>query len=166
MAGVAHIIGSVGYMAMNWRDDVRRVQVLLNQCHSRFHAGTLLEESGRTCTRTIEVIRDFQRRFGEFRTGRVEPGSRFLHSLSGAVRPGSNVLSRTIEVLVSDGRLVSPGSQWGHVAIDVNGIVYSRAHMEYRKMLDLCISPTTHFGILRDWFCGCRFLSWPPFRES
>ncbi|EHK67906.1 hypothetical protein [Achromobacter arsenitoxydans] len=37
----------------------------------------------------------------------------------------------TVEVLVSDGRLVSSGSQWGHVAVDIGGTVYSRAHTNY-----------------------------------
>ena len=32
------------------------------------------------------------------------------------------------EVLVSDSRLISRGSQFGHVAIDINGTVYSRTH--------------------------------------
>ncbi|MFM0335428.1 hypothetical protein [Paraburkholderia fungorum] len=42
--------------------------------------------------------------------------------------------STTIEVIVSDSRLRSMGSQWGHVAIEIDGIVYSRAHEEYVKM--------------------------------
>ncbi len=37
----------------------------------------------------------------------------------------------TIEVIVSDSRLRSAGSQWGHVAIEIDGVVYSRAHEEY-----------------------------------
>jgi hypothetical protein len=40
----------------------------------------------------------------------------------------------TIEVIVSDSRLRSIGSQWGHVAIQIDGIVYSRAHEEYVKI--------------------------------
>ncbi|WP_081538608.1 hypothetical protein [Burkholderia stagnalis] len=39
-----------------------------------------------------------------------------------------------IEVIVSDSRLRSRGSQWGHVAIEIDGIVYSRAHEEYVKI--------------------------------
>jgi hypothetical protein len=42
--------------------------------------------------------------------------------------------STTIEVIVSDSRLRSMGSQWGHVAIEIDGIVYSRAHEEYVKI--------------------------------
>lgn len=37
----------------------------------------------------------------------------------------------SVEVIVSDSRLRSRGSQWGHVAIEIDGIVYSRAHEEY-----------------------------------
>lgn len=37
----------------------------------------------------------------------------------------------SIEVIISDSRLVSRGSQFGHVAIIVNGIAYSRAHEAY-----------------------------------
>jgi len=40
----------------------------------------------------------------------------------------------SIEVIVSDSRLRSRGSQWGHVAIEIDGIVYSRAHEEYVKI--------------------------------
>lgn len=40
----------------------------------------------------------------------------------------------TIEVIISDSRLRSMGSQWGHVAIEIDGIVYSRAHEEYVKI--------------------------------
>jgi hypothetical protein len=42
--------------------------------------------------------------------------------------------SSTIEVIVSDSRLRSMGSQWGHVAVAIDGIVYSRAHEEYVKI--------------------------------
>ncbi|WP_316156886.1 hypothetical protein [Cupriavidus sp. BIC8F] len=41
--------------------------------------------------------------------------------------------STTVEVVVSDSRLISSGSQWGHVAIIVDGVIYSRAHEEYVK---------------------------------
>jgi len=37
----------------------------------------------------------------------------------------------TVEVIVSDSRLISEGSQFGHVAIMVDGIAYSRAHGGY-----------------------------------
>ncbi len=36
--------------------------------------------------------------------------------------------SETIEVLISDSRLISSGSQFGHVAIEINDQVYGRAH--------------------------------------
>lgn len=42
--------------------------------------------------------------------------------------------STTVEVIVSDSRLRAMGSQWGHVAIEIDGIVYSRAHEEYVKI--------------------------------
>lgn len=43
------------------------------------------------------------------------------------------ILTQTdsVEVIVSDSRLVSRGSQFGHVAIIVNGVTYSRAHDGY-----------------------------------
>lgn len=37
------------------------------------------------------------------------------------------VQTETIEVLISDSRLISMGSQFGHVAIEVDGEVYGRA---------------------------------------
>lgn len=39
-----------------------------------------------------------------------------------------------IEVIVSDSRILSSGSQWGHVALLIDGILYSRAHEEYVTM--------------------------------
>ncbi|WP_288393341.1 hypothetical protein [uncultured Herbaspirillum sp.] len=45
-----------------------------------------------------------------------------------------NIQFENVEVIVSDSRILSKGSQWGHVAISINGIVYSRAHEEYVKM--------------------------------
>lgn len=39
--------------------------------------------------------------------------------------------TETVEVIVSNSRLISRGSQFGHVAIVVNGITYSRAHEGY-----------------------------------
>lgn len=36
--------------------------------------------------------------------------------------------SGSIEILISDSRIVSRGSQFGHVAIEINGTVYGRAH--------------------------------------
>lgn len=41
--------------------------------------------------------------------------------------------STTVEVIVSDGRVVSQGSQWGHVAIDIDGTVYGMSHNGYDK---------------------------------
>lgn len=38
-----------------------------------------------------------------------------------------------IEVVIFDGRLISRGSQFGHVAIEIDGTVYSRAPSTYFK---------------------------------
>ncbi|WP_295847294.1 DUF4105 domain-containing protein [uncultured Neisseria sp.] len=37
------------------------------------------------------------------------------------------VANETVELLISDSRIISNGSQFGHVAIDIDGIVYGRA---------------------------------------
>ncbi|MDB5893440.1 MAG: hypothetical protein JWQ88_971 [Rhodoferax sp.] len=42
-----------------------------------------------------------------------------------------NTNSETLEVLVFDSILTSAGSQFGHVAIDIDGAIYSRAHSKY-----------------------------------
>lgn len=42
----------------------------------------------------------------------------------------------TIEVLVFDSRLISQTSQFGHVAIQVDGYVYSRAPSRFQKLTD------------------------------
>lgn len=39
--------------------------------------------------------------------------------------------STTIEVLIFDARMTSIGSQFGHVAIDIDGTIYSRSHSRY-----------------------------------
>lgn len=36
-----------------------------------------------------------------------------------------------VEVIISDSRVISQGSQWGHAAIAIDGKVYSRAHPAY-----------------------------------
>ncbi|WP_157653270.1 DUF4105 domain-containing protein [Burkholderia ubonensis] len=36
--------------------------------------------------------------------------------------------SSTVEILISDSRLISRGSQFGHAAIAIDGVVYGRAH--------------------------------------
>lgn len=47
-----------------------------------------------------------------------------------------NTDSTTIEVLVFDSIMTSMGSQFGHVAIDVDGVIYSRAHSKYARIAD------------------------------
>lgn len=44
----------------------------------------------------------------------------------------------SVEVIVSDSRLISRGSQFGHVAIIVDGVAYSRAHEGYDSKKDAC----------------------------
>jgi len=57
-----------------------------------------------------------------------------------------------IEVLILDGLLLSPGSQWGHVVIDIDGVVYSRAKKTYHRgsYRDYLISQTREEWIERD----------------
>lgn len=43
--------------------------------------------------------------------------------------------STTVEVIVSDGRMQSLGSQWGHVAIDIDGQVYGMSPKGYDQRL-------------------------------
>ena len=42
--------------------------------------------------------------------------------------------SSTIEVLIFDAIMTAVGSQFGHVAIDVDGTIYSRAHSKYAEI--------------------------------
>lgn len=44
--------------------------------------------------------------------------------------------STTIEVLIFDAVMTSAGSQFGHVAIDIDGVIYSRAHSRYAIIPD------------------------------
>jgi hypothetical protein len=41
--------------------------------------------------------------------------------------------STTIEVVVFDGRMISAGSQFGHVAIIIDEVIYTRGHDIYNK---------------------------------
>lgn len=51
----------------------------------------------------------------------------------------------TVQVIVSDGRLLSRGSQWGHVAIAIDNKVYSRAHsMYYTTTLDKYLTDNSY----------------------
>ncbi|WP_089084324.1 DUF4105 domain-containing protein [Aquitalea magnusonii] len=64
------------------------------------------------------------------------PAGRDLHLVATkSTTPSSNntvkhidVARETVEVLVSDSRIISKGSQFGHVAISIDGTVYGRAH--------------------------------------
>lgn len=47
-----------------------------------------------------------------------------------------NTDSTTIEVLIFDSIMTSAGSQFGHVAIDIDGVIYSRAHSRYAIIKD------------------------------
>lgn len=47
-----------------------------------------------------------------------------------------NTDSDTIKVLVFDAIMTSAGSQFGHVAIDIDGTIYSRAHSKYAILSD------------------------------
>lgn len=58
-------------------------------------------------------------------------GTKTTTPTSDASAKAITVDSTTVEVIVSDSRLHSLGSQFGHVAIDIDGTVYSRAHEEY-----------------------------------
>lgn len=131
------IQASVGQGGLNRAADVRVVQRALNAYRRRYRYGREIPETGLVSSDVVQTIQDFQSRLGVAPSGRVEPMSPALRALDraggtadigGMGYVGSGT---TVEVLVSDGRLVSQGSQWGHVAIDVGGTVYSRAHGGY-----------------------------------
>lgn len=135
-----HILGSVGHLALNRFADVLVVQKALNVYRRRYRRGRSMPETGKSSFDVVDTIKDLQRKGGISATGRIEPMSPTLRVLdrAGGLRDigsvgftPSSVIAGTIEVLVSDGRLWSQGSQWGHVAIDVDGIVFSRAHNGY-----------------------------------
>jgi len=60
--------------------------------------------------------------------------TRSLTPVTNAAAKEIVVDTATVEIVTSDSRLHSMGSQWGHVAIDINGIVHSRAHEEYVRV--------------------------------
>lgn len=134
------IQASVGRGGLNRVDDVRKVQKALNAYRRRYARGRGIPETGLVTFAFIETIFDLQRMVGHTVSGRIEPMSPTLRTLDRAGSPadiraaGSGAYTSpagTVEVLVSDGLLMSSGSQWGHVAIDVGGTVYSRGHGGY-----------------------------------
>jgi hypothetical protein len=50
------------------------------------------------------------------------------------IEEGRKAQTDSIEVIISDSRMISRGSQFGHVAIVVDGVAYSRAHSIYATM--------------------------------
>jgi len=135
------IQGSVGQGGLNRAADVRAVQKALNVYRRRYARLREIAETGVVSFDVVETIKDLQRKVGAVATGRIDPMSQTLRSLNqaggvaGITRAGAAPTGGlgTVEVLVSDGRLISPGSQWGHVAIDVGGTVYSRGHGGYAE---------------------------------
>jgi hypothetical protein len=134
------IQASVGRGGLNRADDVRVVQKALNVYRRRYGRGQAMPETGVVASAVVETILDLQRRLGVAPSGRIEPMSPTLRALERAGSPtnigsqefqAQRAFAGTIEVLVSDGLLLSSGSQWGHVAIDVGGTVYSRGHGGY-----------------------------------
>lgn len=131
------IQASVGRGGLNRAEDVHVVQKALNEYRRRYGRGRNIPESSLVSFDMVNAIRDFQREFGVEPSGVILPTSPTLHA-SGRAGGLANIgesrylgAGTTVEVLVSDGRLLSQGSQWGHVAIDVAGVVYSRAHTGY-----------------------------------
>ncbi|WP_197685558.1 hypothetical protein [Achromobacter sp. MFA1 R4] len=136
------ITASVGQGGFNRASDVRVVQRALRLYKRRYIRGREISETGQISFDVVETIKHLQRRLGEDESGRLEPVSPALRALDQIKRTagisfGANTFAgarNTVEILVSDGRFVSMGSQWGHVAIDVGGTVYSRGHADYYVM--------------------------------
>ncbi|WP_313621325.1 hypothetical protein [Achromobacter sp.] len=130
------VCGAGGY---NRVTDVRVVQRALNLYIRRYIRRREIAETGLISFDAVETIKNLQRTLGRVASGRIEPMSPTLHALDQVFRTAGISLSEnalvaernSIEVLVSDGRPISLGSQWGHVAIAIGGTVYSRAHDNY-----------------------------------
>jgi peptidoglycan hydrolase-like protein with peptidoglycan-binding domain len=138
------ISAPVGQSSINKAQDVVTVQRLLNGHLERDPCRKLLKVDGRYSEEFVQAIRTFQTVAGSPATvsGRVEPSSptlwllnqppgRFGYENKLHVATAKPVTESTIEVFVFDAILKSAGSQWGHAAIDIDGIVYSRAHTKY-----------------------------------
>lgn len=67
------------------------------------------------------------------RTGKaLVPAASMTTTPTSDITPKKIEVTRNyVEVIISDSRLVSQGSQWGHAAIAIEGTVYSRAHTSY-----------------------------------
>jgi len=81
---------------------------------------------------TIEVNRT-----GLLKTSTLPSNAVSVPTSAQSLTDGKNAWTErtdSVEVIVSDSRVISAGSQWGHVAIYIDGTVYSRAHEEYVTM--------------------------------
>jgi hypothetical protein len=138
------ISAPVGQGAINKAQDVVTVQRLLNGHLERDPRMKLLRVDGRYSEELVQAIRTFQTVAGSPATvsGRVEPSSptmwllnhppgRFGYENKLHVAEAKAVTEPTVEVFVFDAILTSAGSQWGHSAIEVDGMVYTRGHNEY-----------------------------------
>ncbi|MFY3383857.1 hypothetical protein [Paracidovorax sp. MALMAid1276] len=46
----------------------------------------------------------------------------------------SDAQDGSVEVFIFDAMMLSVGSQWGHAAVDVDGVIYTRAHSQYASI--------------------------------
>lgn len=144
------IAGAVGDAGLNKPTDVIAIQRLLNGHLARDHRSRQLAVDGKMSTELLEAITSFQIAgdIAAIRPGRVEPGSPTLWMLNqradafGYERRRMRLKmsltmtapQQSIEVFVFDAVMSSPGSQFGHAAIDIDGTTYSRAHTKYAKL--------------------------------
>lgn len=140
------ISAPVGRSAMNHPKDVTVVQKLLNGHIQRDPCRKLLNVNGKWSQELEGAIATFQKLSGGFvmTEGRLEPRTRmfdllrqppatfgFERRMALLLRPTDTPAEPTVEIFIYDAILTSPGSQWGHAAIDIDGKTYSRAHSKY-----------------------------------
>ncbi|MFI8614463.1 peptidoglycan-binding protein [Acidovorax sp. NPDC077693] len=140
------ISAPVGALAANKPNDVKIIQKLLKNHLGEVPGAPSVSVDGVFSSKLVDEIKAFQNAgsIPYVTHGRIEPRSLTLRNLN--MRPEifgyhrkaqakeamlSDVQDQAIEVLIFDAMILSPGSQWGHAAIDVDELIYTRAHSRY-----------------------------------
>ncbi|PVY90291.1 hypothetical protein C8C95_1116 [Acidovorax sp. 99] len=147
--GDVEISAPVGALAANKPSDVKLIQSLLKSHAVEFSGSRSFGINGVFTSSLVDAIKAFQTAgsIPYVTHGRVEPRSLTLRSLN--MRPEVfgyqqkikinevmvfDVQDQAVEVFIFDAMMLSPGSQWGHAAVDIDDVIYTRAHSQYSSI--------------------------------
>lgn len=144
--GYSEISAPVGALAANKPNDVKVIQRLLKSHTGELPSAQSVSIDGIFSPNLVDAIKAFQTAgsIPYVTHGRIEPRSLTLRNLN--MQPEifgyhrkikakeavfSDVQDQAAEVFIFDAMMLSPGSQWGHAAVDIDDTIYTRAHSQY-----------------------------------